>query len=245
MARRLSAELLGTAILVYLGCGTATLMFGFKLTGQSKAAGVVATALAFGLVLAGIAYAFGSISGAHVNPAVTLGMLASKRIAVTDAAGYWGAQLVGGILGALALWGTFSGSPKYSRKSTGLGTNGWGPHISMISINWVGAFIVEVVLTAVFVYVILAVTSKGAPAAVAGLIIGLTLGMVHLLGILIDGTSVNPARSLGPALIVGGTALHQVWLFLVAPLIGAVIAAVAHRALQPEVVDHVDASAAA
>jgi aquaporin Z len=233
MARKLIAELLGTAILVYLGCGTATLMFGFKLAGSSKAAGVVATALAFGLVLAGLAYAFGGISGAHVNPAVTLGMLVAKRISSIEAASNWVAQVVGGILGALVLWATFKGSPKYSRSKQGLGADGWGS-ASAIHINWVGAFVIEVILTSIFVYVILAVTAKGGPAIMAGLVIGLTLGLVHLLGILIDGTSVNPARSLGPALIVGGTALHQVWLFLVAPLIGGCIAAIAHRGLQPE-----------
>ena len=227
MARKFSAELLGTAILVYFGCGVATLMFGFKFGGPPYAAGVVATALTFGLVLAGLAYAFGSISGAHVNPAVTLGMLLSKRIQPLEAAWYWVAQIAGGIIGALALYGTFKGSPLYSRSLEGLGTNGWGS-ASQIHMNWVGAFVIEVVLTAVFVYVILMVTSKGAPAAVAGLVIGFTLAMVHLLGILIDGTSVNPARSLGPALVVGGTALHQVWLFIVAPLIGGTLAAALH-----------------
>ena len=233
MARKISAELLGTAILVYFGCGVATLMFGFKLTGFSAAAGVVATAFTFGLVLAGLAYAFGSVSGAHVNPAVTLGMLVAKRIDIREAASYWGAQFAGGILGALALFATFKGSPLYSRSKQGLGADGYGP-LSPIHMNWAGAFVIEIVLTAVFVYVILAVTSKGAPAAVAGIVIGLTLALAHLLGILIDGTSVNPARSLGPALIVGGTALSQVWLFIVAPLIGGAIAAGVHMAFRTE-----------
>jgi aquaporin Z len=229
MTRKLLAELLGTAVLVYVGCGTATEMFGFQLAGSSLAAGVVATALAFGLVLVAIAYGIGSISGAHVNPAVTLGMLVARRIAVRDAVGYWVAQFVGGTLGAVALWLTFKGSPVWSRKQMGLGADGYGT-LSHIGINWAGAFVVEIILTGIFVFVILAVTSKGASAATAGLVIGLTLALVHVVGILIDGTSVNPARALGPALIVGGTALKQVWVFLLAPLIGGAAAAVLHRA---------------
>jgi len=228
MARKLSAELLGTAILVYFGCGAATLMFGFGFAGGSLAAGVIATALTFGLVLAGLAYAFGGVSGAHVNPAVTLGMLVARRIEIREAGGYWVAQFVGAMLGALALWGTFSGSPTYSRTTTGLGADGYGT-LSHIGINMAGAFVIEVILTAVFVYVIIAVTERGAPAAVAGIVIGLTLAVCHLVGILVTGTSVNPARSLAPALIVGGTALHQVWLFIVAPLLGGALAAAVHR----------------
>jgi aquaporin Z len=228
MTRKLLAEFFGTAVLVYVGCGTATEMFGFKLAGSSLAAGVVATALAFGLVLMAIAYAIGSISGAHVNPAVTLGMLVAKRIEVRDAFGYWVAQFAGGICGALALWLTLKGSPTWSRHKTGLGADGYGS-LSHIGIDWLGAFAVEVILTGIFVYVILAVTSKGASAVTAGLVIGLTLTLVHVVGILIDGTSVNPARSLGPALIVGGTALTQVWVFLLAPLVGGAAAAVLYR----------------
>jgi aquaporin Z len=229
MSRKLLAELLGTAVLVYVGCGTATEMFGFKLAGTSLAAGVVATALAFGLVLMAIAYAIGGISGAHVNPAVTLGMLVAKRIDVRGAVGYWIAQFTGGILGALALWLTLKGAPTWSRKKIGLGADGYGS-LSHIGINWAGAFAVEVILTGIFVYVILEVTSKGTSALIAGLVIGLTLALVHVVGILIDGTSVNPARSLAPALIVGGTALKQVWVFLLAPLVGGAAAAVLHRA---------------
>jgi aquaporin Z len=233
MTRRLLAELLGTAILVYVGCGTATQMFGFNLTNPSLASGVIATALAFGLVLMGLAYAIGPISGAHVNPAVTLGMLVAKRIDALSAVYYWCAQFAGGLLGALALWGTLRGSPTYSKQNVGLGADGWGT-ASHIGIDWAGAFIVEVVLTTIFVYVILAVTSKRGTAATSGLVIGLTLTLVHLVGILIDGTSVNPARSLGPAVILGGLALHQVWLFIVAPLIGGALAAVLHHAMDPE-----------
>jgi aquaporin Z len=234
MTRKLLAELLGTAILVYVGCGVATQMFGYGLAGSySLASGVVATALAFGLVLMGLAYAIGPISGAHVNPAVTLGMLIAKRIDAMTAVWYWCAQFAGGLLGALALWGTFRGSPTYSKQNVGLGANGWGSVASHIDIDWAGAFIVEVVLTTIFVYVILAVTSKRGTAVTSGLVIGLTLTLVHLVGILIDGTSVNPARSLGPAVILGGRALDQVWLFIVAPLIGGALAAVLHHAMDP------------
>jgi aquaporin Z len=228
MIRKLLAELFGTAVLVYVGCGTATEMFGFKLAGSSLAAGVIATALAFGLVLVAIAYSIGSLSGAHVNPAVTLGMLVARRIGARDAVGYWVAQFVGGMLGALALWLTLKGSPVWSRKTMGLGANGYGT-LSHIRIDWLGAFAVEVILTGIFVYVILAVTSKGASAVTAGLVIGLTLALVHVMGIMVDGTSVNPARSLAPALIVGGTALKQVWVFLLAPLVGGGLAAILHR----------------
>jgi aquaporin Z len=237
MTRKLIAELLGTAILVFFGCGTAALMFGLHLAGV-WGAGVVVTALAFGLVLAGICYAFGAVSGAHVNPAVTLGALVAGRIKMGEAGAYWVAQFVGGILGALVLWAMLSGSPYFSRSRTGLGANGYGS-LSLIHMDWSGAFVIEIIMTAVFVYVILAVTAKAGSPIVAGLVIGLTLTTVHLIGISIDGTSVNPARSLAPALIVGGTALKQVWLFLCAPLVGALLAAAVYRAMHPDEVDTV------
>ncbi|UGQ11892.1 aquaporin [Yinghuangia sp. ASG 101] len=227
MIRKLAAELLGTGLLVYVAVGVATLSFGFGTAGQSFAAGVVATALAFGLVLLALAYVLGPISGCHVNPAVTLGSLLSGGISVIEAVGYWIAQFAGGILGALLLWATFSDSPFYSRSTTGLGADGWGK-ASPIEIGWGGAFLIEMVLTAVFVFVVLSVTGKTANATVAGLTIGFALGVVHLLGIPVTGTSVNPARSLGPALIVGGEALKQVWLFIVAPLVGGILAAGLH-----------------
>ena len=235
MIRKASAELLGTAVLVYFGVGVATLSFGtgFGASGLSFSAGVVATALTFGLVLMALAYWLGPISGCHVNPAVTIGALLARRISLDDAVVYWVAQFVGGIIGALVLWATFSSSPAYHRTLTGLGTDGWGSK-SFIHIGAGGAFLAEVILTAVFVCVILAVTSKGAHTATAGLVIGLTLTVVHLVGIPITGTSVNPARSLGPALIVGGTALNQVWLFIVAPLVGGALAAIVHLGLHPK-----------
>ncbi len=228
MGKKAGAELLGTALLIYFAVGVATLMFGFNAAGSSFAAGVVTTALAFGLTLLALAFALGPISGCHVNPAVTMGVWLSGRMSIKEAGVYWISQFAGGIVGAFALWGTFSSSPLYDRHVTGLGTDGWGPTGSHIDIGVVGAFIAEVVLTALFVFVILAVTRTGASAVTAPIAIGLTLTVVHLIGIPITGTSVNPARSLGPALVVGGEALRQVWLFLVAPLLGGAVAAGAH-----------------
>jgi aquaporin Z len=233
MMRKVAVEFLGTALLVFFAVGVATLMFGFRFAGASVAAGVVATALAFGLTLLALVYLIGPISGSHVNPAVTAGALLTGRIPLAEAVGYWIAQFAGGIVGALALWGTFSTSPFYHRAVTGLGADGYGKQ-SMIRIGVGGAFIFEIILTAVFVFVVLRVTSATANAATAAIAIGLTLTVVHLAGIPVTGTSVNPARSLGPALVVGGTALSQVWLFIVAPLIGGVLAAGLHRLLYRE-----------
>jgi aquaporin Z len=232
MMRKCAAELLGTALLVFAGVGVATLMFGFKFDGGIVAAGMVATALAFGLVLLALVYVLGPISGCHVNPAVTMGAWLSGRLPLTEAIGYWTAQLTGGILGALLLWGMLGSAPAYSTSRTGLGANGWGA-LSDIHIGMGGAFLAEVILTAVFVFVVLGITSKFGNAATAGVAIGLSLTVVHLIGIPITGTSVNPARSLGPALIVGGSALNQVWLFIVAPLVGAVAAAALHWLVYP------------
>jgi aquaporin Z len=231
LGRRLFAELLGTALLVFFAVGTATLSFGFKLAGPSTSAGVVATALTFGLVLLALVYTLGPISGCHVNPAVTLAFLVARRISISDAVGYWIAQFLGGIVGAVALWGVLQGSPAYT-KSVGLGTDGWDAH-SMIGINGAGAFAAEIVLTVLFVFVVLGATSRIDSPAVAGAAIGLALATVHLVGIPLTGTSVNPARSLGPALVVRGDAINQVWMFIVVPLLAGVLAALAHRALFP------------
>jgi aquaporin Z len=230
--RSLIAEALGTALLVFFGAGAATLCFGFKVTGASVAAGDVMTALTFGLVLLVLVYGIGPVSGCHVNPAVTMGFLAARRISVTDAIGYWVAQVVGGIVGAAGLYGVVHSSPLY-HSSVGLGADGYGK-ASIIGANAAGAFVAEIVLTFVFVFVILAVTRRASNAAVAGIAIGLALTLVHLVGIPIDGTSVNPARSLGPALFVGGSALSQLWVFLVAPLVGGILSALAHHLFYPE-----------
>jgi aquaporin Z len=231
-ARKFVAEMIGTALLVIVGVGVATESFGFKLAGGSISAGVVTTALAFGLVLLALAYTLGPVSGAHVNPAVTIGFLFSGRIALDEAVRYWVAQFIGGIVGAVVLWAIVSGAPSYSTKTVGLGTDGWGSH-SIVGIGVGSAFATEVVLTFIFVLIVLGATSRiGSPGA-AGLAIGLGLACVHLVGIPLTGTSVNPARSLGPALVVRGDALRQVWLFIVAPLIGGAIAALAYRYLFP------------
>ncbi|MEZ0363637.1 aquaporin [Mycobacterium sp. pUA109] len=239
-ARKLFAECLGTAILVFVGVGVATLSFGDwgrgllidGAAGCSVAAGVVATALAFGLVMLILAYALGPISGAHINPAVTIGFVSSGRMSIVEGLGYWVAQFVGGILGAAALYGIFHSSSQYAAGRTGLGTDGWGEN-SQVGIGWAGAFAAEAVLTFIFVLVVLSVTSRIGNATAAALAIGLALGAVHLLGIPLTGTGVNPARSLGPAILVGGDALAQLWLFIVAPLVGGVVAALTHLYLVP------------
>ena len=222
--RKLFAEMLGTALLVFFGVGVATLTFGFKLAGTSASAGIVATALAFGLVMVIMAYAIGSISGAHINPAVTMGFLVSRRMSLLDAVGYWVAQIIGGIVGAWLLYVIFSGVAGYSTATTGLGTDGYAAQ-SMINLGAGGAFLAETILTFAFVLVVLTVTTKEASSSVSGLAIGLALATVHLAGIPLTGTSVNPARSIGPALFVGGPAMDQLWLFIAAPLLGGVLAA--------------------
>lgn len=231
--RKLAAEALGTALLVLLAVGVATLSFGFKLDGSSVSAGVVTTALAFGFVLLALAYALGPISGAHVNPAVTLGFVVSGRMAIEEAVGYWVAQFIGGIIGAAGLWAIVSGAPGYTTATTGLGADGWGKS-SIVGIGAGGAFATEVVLTFVFVLVVLIATSRIGSAGAAGLAIGIALVSVHLVGIPLTGTSVNPARSLGPAIIVGHEAIKQVWLFIVAPLVGGGLAALVYRYFVPD-----------
>ncbi len=229
--KKLVAELLGTALLVFFGVGVATMSFGFGATGSSVSSGVVATAFTFGFVVLVLVYALGSISGCHVNPAVTMGFLVARRITPIEAVGYWIAQVVGGIIGALVLWGVFNTSDRYT-KSTGLGTNGYDKE-SLIGLNAPGAFLTEVVLTFMFVMVVMVATRKAAWPQVAGVAIGLALALVHLMGIPLTGTSVNPARSIGPALFVGGVALSQLWLFIIAPLLGGVIAALVAGFLFP------------
>jgi aquaporin Z len=237
-ARKLAAEFLGTMVLVVVAVGVATESFGFKLFGGrlglgisgSIAAGVVATALAFGLVLVALVYAIGPISGCHVNPAVTLGFISAGRMKLAEGVAYLVAQFAGGIAGAYLLYWMFTTTPLYNKSVQGLGTDGWGSK-SILHISEGGAFLVEVVLTTIFVMVVLFATHKAAIQGAAGVAIGFALVMVHLIGIPLTGTSVNPARSLGPALVVGGTALNQVWLFIVAPLVGGILAALIHLAI--------------
>lgn len=221
-SRKLIAELVGTFLLVFLAVGTA--IFGISAVvgvGEGPGSGVVGVAFAFGLVLLGIAYAFGPISGAHVNPAVTLAMLVGRRMPASEAIGYWIVQFLGAIA-AGALLKLFVSSFGVTDYTGALGTNSYDNG----NINLAGAFVLEAVLTAAFVLVILLVTEKIASPGFAGLAIGLTLTLVHLVGIPLTGTSVNPARSFGPALFEGGVAMQQVWLFILAPLVGALIAVV-------------------
>jgi aquaporin Z len=223
LTRKLLAEFIGTFMLVFLAVGAAVFGIAAKVgvAGGGPGNGVVGVALAFGLVLLGVAYAFGPISGAHVNPAVTLGMALSRRMTGKDAVAYWIAQFLGAILAGavLKLFVSAFGVTDYTG---GLGTNSYDNG----NINMAGAFLLEVLLTGAFVLVILLVTERVAAPGFAGIAIGLTLTLVHLVGIPLDGTSVNPARSFGPALFAGGQALSQVWLFLLAPLVGSVIAVV-------------------
>jgi len=229
-ARKLGAEFLGTMVLVVIAVGVATESFGFKLFGLSFSAGVAATALAFGLVLVALVYAIGPISGCHVNPAVTMGFIASGRMKLAEGVAYMVAQFAGAIAGAYLLYWMFTTSPLYSKSVQGLGTDGYGKQ-SHLLVSEGGAFLIEVVLTAVFVMVVLFATHKAAIQGAAGVAIGFALVIVHLIGIPLTGTSVNPARSLGPALVVGSTALSQVWIFIVAPLVGAIVAALIHLLL--------------
>ncbi len=218
LARSVAAEFVGTALLVFLAVGTA--VAGIDTMGR------LGVAFAFGLVVLALAYAIGPISGCHVNPAVTLGVVLAKGMTATEAVYYWVAQFAGAIAGAALLKLMTGGFGGVTDETGNLGSNDWGATISAG-----GAFVLEVVLTFVFVGVILLVTGRWATPGFAGLAIGLSLTAVHLIGIPLDGTSVNPARSLGPALFAGGPALAHVWLFIVAPLLGGALAFVAVRAL--------------
>ena len=228
--KKLLAEFVGTAVLVVIAVGVATESFGFHLFGLSRSAGVVATALAFGLVLVALVYAIGPISGCHINPAVTMGFMAAGRMKIEEGIAYIVAQAAGGIAGAYLLYWMMTTSALYHKSIVGLGTDGYGS-ASMLHVSQGGAFLIEVVLTAVFVMVVLFATHKAAIQGAAGVAIGFALVIVHLIGIPLTGTSVNPARSLGPALVVGGTALSQLWVFIVAPLVGGIVAALIHMAI--------------
>jgi aquaporin Z len=210
------AEFIGTFTLVLLGCGAAVI--------AGKVVGVLGIAFAFGFALIAMAYGIGPISGCHINPAVSLGALIAGRMTTGDFVTYVIAQCLGAIAGALVLYviatGKLSG---HDLATAGLGQNGWGKGY-LGEYGTAAAFVFEAVATFLFLVVILGSTQRGAPGAMAGLAIGLTLIVIHIVGIQITGVSVNPARSLGPALFVGGTAMSQLWLFIVAPLLGAAAA---------------------
>jgi aquaporin Z len=214
---RYIAELVGTFVLVFASCGSAVLA-GDKI-------GFLGVSLAFGLSLLAMIYAIGPISGCHINPAVTVGLLLTKKLDPKFAGGYIAAQIVGAILAAGILLIIAQGAPGgYDPSVAGFAANGYGEH-SPGKYNLLSAFLVEVVLTFFLVYTVLGATDIRAPVGFAGIAIGLVLALIHLVGIPVTNTSVNPARSIGPAVFVGGWALSQLWLFIVAPIIGAAIAA--------------------
>lgn len=224
LVKSFSAEVIGTFWLVFGGCGSAVLAAGIPGFGI----GFAGVALAFGLTVLTMAYALGSISGGHFNPAVTIGLWAAKRFPGRRILPYIIAQLIGAIVAALLLWVIASGMPGYSIAVNGLATNGYDS-FSPQNYNLNSGFLTEVILTCGFLVVIIGATSKNVPAGFAPIAIGLALTLIHLISIPITNTSVNPARSTGPALIVGGAALNQLWLFWVAPIAGALIAGFASR----------------
>ena len=209
------AEFIGTFVLVFFACGTAAVL---KCNGAEPNAAYLMTALAFGLVIVAMAYSIGNVSGCHINPAVSIAMLVSGKMDVKDFVGYVTAQFAGAIVGAGCLALAIGAD-------TGLGTN------ALYNGNVGASLVIEIILTFVFVLAILGVTSKTENGQVAGIVIGLTLVLVHIFGIHFTGTSVNPARSFGPALFVGGEALKNVWVFIVAPLVGGVLAALCYKAI--------------
>ena len=208
------AEFIGTFVLVLFACGTAAVVG----CSAENGTGYLLTALAFGLVIVAMAYSIGNISGCHINPAVSIAMLVSKKMSAKDFIGYVIFQFAGAIAGAAVLMALVG-------RDSGLGAN------ALYNGNAGLSFLIEVILTFVFVIAILGVTSKETNSAVSGIVIGLSLTLVHILGISFTGTSVNPARSFGPALFVGGDALSSIWVFLLAPLVGGVLAALVYKFL--------------
>lgn len=221
--KKYAAEFIGTMVLTLFGCGSAALSGGID-----GVLGVLGIAMAFGLSIVAMAYAIGDVSGCHINPAVSLGVFLNKGMSAKDFACYVAAQVLGGLAGAGILAGIIRCTTLGTAAEVGLGTNGYG-EASYVGLNMAGALAVEIILTFVFVLTILGVTAKSKTSTVAGLVIGLTLTFVHILGIPLTGTSVNPARSIGPAVFAGGTALAQVWVFIAGPLIGAALAAWVYR----------------
>ncbi|MFF0631740.1 aquaporin [Nocardia sp. NPDC004151] len=228
LGRKLFAEALGTFVLVLGGVGTAVL--------AGSRVGALGVALAFGLTLLFLVYAIGPISGCHVNPAVTVGQLLLGRVNIVVAAGYWIAQIVGGLIGGAVIYAIAKNLPSYDRAKDGLGANGWGAHspskltLGEITVNGYGlaaAITVEVILTALLVFVVLASTDQLSDVPLAGLSIGFTLAVIHLISIPVDNTSVNPARSLAVAFYQDG-APAQLWVFIVFPLIGGVLGALVY-----------------
>lgn len=224
--KRYISELIGTMVLVLFGCGSAAI--------AGTVLGNLGIAMAFGLSIVAMAYVIGDISGCHINPAVSIGLWIDGRMETKDLIMYIIFQCIGAIIGSALLAVLINSAPSLGGyMATGLGQNGFGA-ASSVGINLTGALITEIILTFVFVFTVLGVTRSEKTSTVAGIVIGLTLAFVHILGIPLTGTSVNPARSLAPALFMGGVALQQVWVFIVAPVIGAIIAGLAHKGLYTE-----------
>ena len=218
--KKLLAEFIGTATLVLFGCGAAVL--------AGEQVGQLGIAFAFGLAIVAMAYGIGPVSGCHVNPAVSFGAFVAGRMQPGEMIQYWIAQFLGALAGAGILYAIASGQAGYEVGAYGLGSNGYGPgYLGEYALG--SAFVFEVVATFLFLVVILGVTQDNAPVAFAGLAIGLTLAVIHIFGIQVTGVSVNPARSFGPAAIAQGAAITQLWLFIVAPLIGAGLAGILFR----------------
>lgn len=222
-SKKFIAELIGTFVLVLIGCGAAVIA-GNTTAAGTAGLGLLGIALAFGLAQLIMCYAIGGVSGAHINPAVTIAMLVAKKIDGKNAGAYIIAQLIGGALGAFVLMIVMKGMPGFSMGEWALGANGWGEGYQN-GFNTSSAFIAELVMTFLFLFTIFGVTSKWGNSTMAGVAIGLALAAIHLFTIPITGTSVNPARSFGPAIFAGGEALSQLWLFFLAPIIGGVLAA--------------------
>lgn len=223
--RRCTAEAFGTFWLVFGGCGSALIAASFAGPVHGLGIGFVGVALAFGLTVLTMAYAIGHLSGCHLNPAVTVGLTVARRFPAKDALPYIAAQLIGATLAAFVLLLIAQGKPGFDLAASGFATNGYGDH-SPAHYSMQAAFLCEALMTGFFVFVILGATDKRAPAGLAPVAIGLCLTLIHLVSIPVTNTSVNPARSTGPALVAGGAAIDQLWLFWVAPIVGAVIAGV-------------------
>lgn len=230
LSKRLIAELFGTFWLVLGGCGAAVLAASFAGPVHGLGIGFLGVALAFGLTVLTMAFAIGHISGCHLNPAVSVGLTVAGRLPARDLVPYIVAQLIGAVLGAFVLAQIATGKPGFDLVASGFATNGYGEH-SPGHYSMAAAFICEVVMTGFFLFVILGATDARASARFAPIAIGLCLTLIHLISIPVTNTSVNPARSTGPALFVGGAALSQLWLFWVAPIIGAVIAGLVYPAI--------------
>lgn len=227
-AKKYAAEVIGTFWLTFAGCGSAVIAAGFPQVGI----GLLGVSLAFGLTVVTMAYAIGHVSGCHLNPAVTVGLAAGGRFPSSQVLPYIVAQVVGAIIAAAVLYFIASGAPGFDL-AKGFASNGYGEH-SPGRYSLAAGFLSEVVMTAMFLFIIMGATHGKAPAGFAPLAIGLGLALIHLVSIPVTNTSVNPARSTGPAIFVGGWALQQLWLFWVAPLIGGVIGGVVYRWLSDE-----------